>query len=356
MSSEHTFEDKGKVQPKPTQEAAEPTKDSGSLKATDLEGKVDASTLKQMQQTVGNAAVQRFLAQRQDSGPAEIQEETANAINSKRGSGGSLDSGVAEKAGDAMGQDFSDVNVHTDSQADELSRDLGAKAFTTGQDIFFQSGAYDPGSSDGQRLIAHELTHVVQQGGSAPSGGGAMTVNDPDDNYEQEADNIADQVMNKPDPTIQRQMPEEEEALQEKPDPALQRAAPDEEMMMKPDPTIQRQMPEEEEALQEKPDPTLQRAAPDEEMMMKPDPTLQRATPEEEEVAMPKLDPSLQRQEDEETVLPKLDPTLQRQEEEEPEQPLAMKEDMSLQRQEEEEPIQEMTDPSLQRQEDEEVV
>ena len=70
MSSEHTFEDKGKVKPKPSQEAAEPGKDGGSLTAADLDGKLDASTLTQMQQTVGNAAVQRFLAQRQGDGPS----------------------------------------------------------------------------------------------------------------------------------------------------------------------------------------------------------------------------------------------------------------------------------------------
>lgn len=225
MAGEHTFEQKGKVKPKPTQETAEPKKDEAPLTKSQIKGDLDAQTLKQMQQTVGNAAVQRFLAQRQSDGPSEVQEETADAIRSKRGSGQSLDSGIAEKAGGVLGQDFSDVNVHTDSQSDELNKQLGAKAFTTGNDIFFRSGAYNPGNSDGQRLIAHELTHVAQQGaaqeslGRPPSVQGKMTVNDPNDQYESEADNVADVVMNHPeDIGVQRQIeeevPEEEEAVQ----------------------------------------------------------------------------------------------------------------------------------------------
>jgi len=62
-----------------------------------------------------------------------------------------------------MGADFSGVKVYTDAQADQLSRSIQAKAFTTGQDVFFRQGAYEPRSRGGQELIAHELTHVVQQ-------------------------------------------------------------------------------------------------------------------------------------------------------------------------------------------------
>jgi hypothetical protein len=301
MGSDHVIEPKGKVQPKPVQETAEPEKAQSPMTKPDVQGKLDAQTLTRMQQTVGNAAVQRFLAQRQQSGPTDINDETAETIQSKKGSGNKLDSGIAEKAGGSMGQDFSNVNVHTDSQSDTLNRELGAKAFTTGNDIFFQSGAYDPGSSDGQRLISHELTHVVQQGGSGAPVQGKMSVNDPNDSYEAEADKVADMVMNAPDEAIaqrQDEMPEEEVAM--KPDPALQREEmPEEEVAMKPDPALQRE------------------EMPEEEMAMKLDPALQRQE-EEEEALQPKLDPALQRQEEEEEMMqPKLDPTLQRQEEEE---------------------------------------
>jgi hypothetical protein len=65
---------------------------------------------------------------------------------------------------DSFGTDFSRVRVHTSSQSDTLNRQLQARAFTTGSDIFFRSGEYKPTSGAGQQLLAHELTHVVQQG------------------------------------------------------------------------------------------------------------------------------------------------------------------------------------------------
>jgi hypothetical protein len=62
-----------------------------------------------------------------------------------------------------FGADFSGVKVHTDADADVLNQSLQARAFTTGKDIFFRSGEYRPDDTSGQRLLAHELTHVVQQ-------------------------------------------------------------------------------------------------------------------------------------------------------------------------------------------------
>jgi hypothetical protein len=69
----------------------------------------------------------------------------------------------------AFGQDFSGVRVHTDSKAGSLSENLHARAFTVGRDIAFASGEYRPGTLIGDALIAHELAHVVQQGGSVSS-------------------------------------------------------------------------------------------------------------------------------------------------------------------------------------------
>ena len=114
-----------------------------------------------------------------------------------------------------MGQDLSDVRVHTGNAADALSRSLGATAFTTGSDIFFRDGAYDPGSSDCQRLIAHELTHVAQQGGATAGVQGKMTVNAPGDEYEVEADQVADTVMNQAEPVqLQEELEEDELHMQ----------------------------------------------------------------------------------------------------------------------------------------------
>ncbi len=341
MGSDHVIEQKGKVQPKPSQEQAEPQKEDSHVTKADISGKLDASTITRMQQTLGNAAVQRFLAQRQGSGPSEISDETSQAIQSKKGGGQKLDSGIAQKAGGVMGHDFSDVNVHTDKESDTLNRQLGAKAFTTGNDIFFQSGNYDPGTSSGQELISHELTHVVQQGGAGAPVQGKMSVNDPNDAYEAEADNVANMVMNAPDESVaQRAAPEEEEAApdaQSKADPSLQRDSEEEEgeqiAALKRDPAIQRAAPDEE--VMPKPDPAIQRAAPDEEVMPKPDPSIQRAGEEEEVGLQGKLDANIQRAGEEEEVglQGKLDANIQRAAEEDE---MGLKPDPNLQRQEEE--------------------
>jgi hypothetical protein len=82
-------------------------------------------------------------------------------------SGFPLASGVRESMEANFGVDFSPVRVHTGPAAASLSDDLDAIAFTHGPDIYFAPGAYSPGTPTGQRLLAHELTHVVQQGGGS---------------------------------------------------------------------------------------------------------------------------------------------------------------------------------------------
>lgn len=120
--------------------------------------------------------------------------------------------------GTALGADFSDVRVHTSPEAADLNSQLSAKAFTTGKDIFFQEGAYAPGSSSGQELLAHELTHVVQQGSGAVGGANRMTVNAPGDAFEQQADAVAHSALNSQPASgagVQRLAnPEEEEKIQ----------------------------------------------------------------------------------------------------------------------------------------------
>ncbi len=95
----------------------------------------------------------------------EVDAETEGRIDAARGGGESLDQGTREPMERAFGADFSAVRVHTDGQANELSQSLRARAFTTGQDIFFRSGEYSPESPSGQQLLAHELTHSIQQSG-----------------------------------------------------------------------------------------------------------------------------------------------------------------------------------------------
>ncbi len=89
------------------------------------------------------------------------------SIQGARGSGQGLSEKIKKPMERVFGADFSGVKVHTDGNANQLNRSLHSRAFATGQDIFFKQGEYNPGSLEGQKLVAHELTHVVQQG-SAP--------------------------------------------------------------------------------------------------------------------------------------------------------------------------------------------
>lgn len=178
--------------------------DKGLEKQRPAGPEAGAANILRLQRQVGNRAVQRLLAprdtagltQRQGGGEGfDLDDETAGRINSARGGGQSLDSGLQEAMGAQMGYDFSGVRVHTGPESDELNQQLSARAFTTGQDIFFRQGEYNPGSSDGRELVAHELSHVVQQGtGRVPGSGSGMTVRPAGDAFEQEADSLARQA------------------------------------------------------------------------------------------------------------------------------------------------------------------
>lgn len=95
-----------------------------------------------------------------------VNQDVEQNIQQARGSGQGLAENVRQPMEQAFGADFSSVKVHTNGQADVLNRSLNSRAFATGQDIFFKQGEYQPGSKQGQELLAHELTHVVQQGGT----------------------------------------------------------------------------------------------------------------------------------------------------------------------------------------------
>ncbi len=94
----------------------------------------------------------------------ELTADLEQTIRSARGDGQPLADTVRAPMEQAFGADFSGVRVHTGDESDALNRAIQARAFTTGQDIFFRSSEYDPGSTGGQELLAHELTHTIQQG------------------------------------------------------------------------------------------------------------------------------------------------------------------------------------------------
>jgi hypothetical protein len=163
-------------------------------------------TLRRLQRQYGNRYVQRVIdeVQRRGSGEGfQLDDETAGRINRARSGGQPLNGAVQPQMSEALGHDFSGVRVHTDSEADELNHQLSARAFTTGHDIFFCRGEYNPGSGSGHELLAHELSHVVQQSRGRVSGGsGGMTVRPAGDAFEHEAEATAQEAnkhLNNPD-------------------------------------------------------------------------------------------------------------------------------------------------------------
>ncbi|MCG9972580.1 DUF4157 domain-containing protein [Christiangramia crocea] len=98
------------------------------------------------------------------NGRPEMHHDLTQKLKDKKGSGGKMAPEVQAEFENAFGVDFSEVNIHTDSSAHQLNKDLNAKAFTHGKDIYFRQGNYQPDSKEGKHLLAHELTHTVQQG------------------------------------------------------------------------------------------------------------------------------------------------------------------------------------------------
>ncbi|MDB5998702.1 MAG: hypothetical protein JWP52_401 [Rhizobacter sp.] len=195
-------------------------------------------SLLRLQRQYGNRYVGHVLRQASgvDSEGAGM-DAVERSIDGARGGGQGMDHGTRGRMESAFGADFSGVRIHTDSRAADLSQSLSARAFTTGRDVFFGQGEYSPGTSSGRELLAHELTHVVQQNGDAVKR--KMTVSEPGDAHELEADEMARAVMaQEHGPAVARQPEapkladeEEKKRLHTKADPSsLARLRDDEDM------------------------------------------------------------------------------------------------------------------------------
>ncbi|MEH2452877.1 eCIS core domain-containing protein [Nostoc sp.] len=127
---------------------------------------LDNSTLQRQEVSEEEEELQMkpMVQRRAEAGMAAAPDLEAS-INQARGGGQAMAENIRQPMEQAFGADFSGVKVHTDGQSDQLNRSIQAQAFTTGQDVFFRRGEYNPGSRGGQELLAHELTHVVQQNG-----------------------------------------------------------------------------------------------------------------------------------------------------------------------------------------------
>lgn len=163
------------------------------IEAPDPQEREREKPLHRLAADVGNHNFNNTLA-RDGAGimpTGQVHPGVQGKIDATRGSGSGLDAGVRSRFEGELGP-LGDVTVHTDDTADQLNRSVSARAFATGTDVYFAKGEYSPGSADGDRLIAHELAHVVQQRGAANSG--PLTVSEPGDSLETEADSVADSI------------------------------------------------------------------------------------------------------------------------------------------------------------------
>ncbi|HEX8746885.1 MAG TPA: DUF4157 domain-containing protein [Pyrinomonadaceae bacterium] len=144
-----------------------------------------AGILSELQQSHGNAYVQQVV-----SG----MNEPEAGVEAPSGTGQKLDDGVKSEMESAFGESFGDVRIHTGNEAQKMNEELGAHAVTRGRDIYFEAGKYNPATREGKELLAHELTHVVQQGGDAAKQQ-AGSIDGPGDKFEEEADRTARAVL-----------------------------------------------------------------------------------------------------------------------------------------------------------------
>lgn len=150
-----------------------------------------ARVVEELQQTYGNTYVQRLVSEVTGAPPGQ----------SVSSGGQRIDPETKATMEDAFEEDFGDVRLHANRQAQEAAEQVGARAFTRGNDIYFGTGAYDPSTEQGKRVLAHELVHVIQQRGAtgpqpAASAGAA------NDSFEREAERAETDVLSGHRPLI----------------------------------------------------------------------------------------------------------------------------------------------------------
>ena len=146
--------------------------------------------------------VRRRAATQDPLGGSAAAPEVADVLRRRQGQGRPLEPAVAQRMGAAMDADLGGVRIHDDAEADTIARSVQSVAFTAGSDVYFSSGTYAPGTPGGDRLLGHELAHVVQQqsGRVAPAGDGPV-IGRADDPAEAAADAVAERTVQR----LQRQ-------------------------------------------------------------------------------------------------------------------------------------------------------
>lgn len=152
---------------------------------------IESNALVQRKCTSCGSGAQQVPMSNENGGNASPRDTVQRALSTPSRSLGDSERAVMESR---FGRSFSDVRIHTDVESGRSARALNARAYTIGNDIVFGAGEYRPHSTDGRRLLAHELVHTVQQGGSGGRLQASLEVGSEDSPAEREADTIAQRV------------------------------------------------------------------------------------------------------------------------------------------------------------------
>ena len=133
----------------------------------------DAAMESAASDAAASGIIQRSAEDGAEEGSFDAGPELAEDMG--RSAAQSIDAAASSYIGSRLGADFSDVKVHTDRHAERVAMGMSARAFTRGKDIYFNRGQYNPGTAAGQELLAHELTHTIQQGQVSQEGGIPVT-------------------------------------------------------------------------------------------------------------------------------------------------------------------------------------
>jgi Domain of unknown function (DUF4157) len=244
---------------------------------------VSPGAMLRLQRLAGNAGVGSLVGNEEEEAPA--QSPVLDVVG--KGGGSPLSNTVRTDMEQHLGADFGDVRVHDDGAAAASAGAVSAKAYTVGNEVVFNNGAFQPESEAGRHTLAHELVHVMQQRSGPVEGtptGDGVAVSHPSDRFEQEAEarasslsRVGEASASAPAPA-QRQAEEEEEPVQAL---ALQRQEDEEEDESMQATPLQRQEDEEDESMQETP---LQRQEEEEDESMQAMALQREAMSEEDEL------------------------------------------------------------------------
>ncbi|MEM7655085.1 MAG: DUF4157 domain-containing protein [Bacteroidota bacterium] len=182
MGAEEEEMAQGKLQRMEEEEEAQAKPELQKMEEEEMQAKPELQTMEEEEEAQAKPELQKMEEEEEAQAKPELQKmeeeeevqakpngsQTASSqlterVQRKAGQGQSLPATTNQQMSQAMGRDFSDVNIHTDAEAARMNQELGAQAFTHGKDVFFNQGKYQPETSSGKELLAHELTHVVQQ-------------------------------------------------------------------------------------------------------------------------------------------------------------------------------------------------